>query len=74
MTFFRGGWCHCCNLHLSELRLTEQQLRELGFDIWFISIDKPELLLVSVNDLEIGYTVYSNAALNAIRSFLSTEF
>jgi len=59
---------------LSELRLTEQQLRELGFDIWFISIDKPELLLVSVNDLEIGYTVYSNAALNAIRSFLSTEF
>jgi len=59
---------------LSELRLAEQQLREVGFDVWFISIDKPELLLVSVNDPEVGHTVYSNAALNAIRSFLSTEF
>jgi hypothetical protein len=56
------------------LRLAEQQLREMGFDIWFISIDRLELLLVSVDGPEVGYTVYSIAALNAIWSFLSTEF
>ena len=69
LTFFRGGWCPYCNLHLSELRLAEEQLKEMGFDIWFISIDKPELLLESLDDPDIGYTVYSDSALNATRAF-----
>ncbi len=69
LTFFRGGWCPYCNLHLSELRLAEKQLKEMGFDIWFISIDKPELLLASLDDPEIGYTVYSDSSLDATRAF-----
>ena len=69
LTFFRGGWGPYCNMHLSELRLAEKQLKEMGFDIWFISIDKPELLLESLNDPDIGYTVYSDSALSATRVF-----
>ena len=69
LTFFRGGWCPYCNMHLSELRLAEKQLKEMGFDIWFISIDKPELLLESLDNPDIGYTVYSDSALNATRAF-----
>ena len=69
LTFFRGGWCPYCNLHLSELRLAEKQLKEMGFDIWFISIDKPELLLESLDDPDIGYTVYSDSSLSATRAF-----
>lgn len=69
LTFFRGGWCPYCNIHLSELRLAEKQLEEMGFDIWFISIDKPELLLESLDDPDIGYTIYSDSALSATRAF-----
>jgi len=69
LTFFRGGWCPYCNMHLSELRLAEKQLKEMGFDIWFISIDKPELLLESLDDPNIGYTVYSDSSLSATRAF-----
>lgn len=69
LTFFRGGWCPYCNLHLSELRLAEKQLKEMGFDIWFISIDKPELLLESLDDPKIGYTIYSDSSLDATRAF-----
>lgn len=69
LTFFRGGWCPYCNLHLSELRLAEGQLKEMGFDIWFISIDKPELLLASLDDPDIGYTIYSDSSLDATRAF-----
>ncbi|MFC1701481.1 peroxiredoxin-like family protein [Pseudomonadota bacterium] len=69
LSFYRGGWCPYCNLHLSELRLAEEQLKAMGFDIWFISIDKPELLLASLDDPDIGYTVYSDSALNATRAF-----
>ena len=69
LTFFRGGWCPYCNLHLSEMRLAEKQLEEMGFNVWFISIDKPELLLESLADPEIGYTIYSDSSLDATRAF-----
>lgn len=69
LTFFRGGWCPYCNLHLSEMRLAEKQLKDMGFNIWFISIDKPELLLESLDDPAIGYTIYSDSSLDATRAF-----
>jgi peroxiredoxin len=69
LSFFRGGWCPYCNLHLSELRLAEKQLKEMGFDILFISIDKPELLLESLDEPDIGYTVLSDSSLDATRAF-----
>jgi peroxiredoxin len=69
LTFFRGGWCPYCNLHLSEMRLAEKQLKDMGFNIWFISIDKPELLLASLDDPDIGYTIYSDSSLDATRAF-----
>ena len=69
LTFFRGGWCPYCNLHLAELRLAENQLVDMGFNIWFISIDKPELLLESLDDPDIGYTIYSDSSLEATRAF-----
>ena len=31
LSFFRGGWCPYCNLHLSEMRMAEKQLRNMGF-------------------------------------------
>ena len=69
LTFFRGGWCPYCNLHLSEMRLAEEQLESMGFDIWFISIDKPEFLLASLDDPDVGYTIYSDSSLSATRGF-----
>ncbi len=69
LTFYRGGWCPYCNLHLSEMRKAETELKEKGFDVWFISIDKPELLYESLKNPEVGYTIYSDAELSATRAF-----
>lgn len=69
LTFYRGGWCPYCNLHLSEMRLVEEQLTAMGFEIWFISIDKPELLYESLDDPDTHYTIYSDSSLDATRSF-----
>jgi len=69
LTFFRGGWCPYCNLHLSEMRLAEEQLKAMGFEIWFISIDKPELLYESLDEPDVAYTIYSDSSLDATRSF-----
>jgi peroxiredoxin len=69
LTFFRGGWCPYCNLHLAELRKAEAELDQMGFDIWFISVDKPELLYESLQQPDIGYVVLSDAKLEATRAF-----
>lgn len=41
---FRGGWCPYCNMHLSELRHVIPQLRDMGYDLLFLSNDRPEQL------------------------------
>jgi peroxiredoxin len=69
LTFFRGGWCPYCNLHLAELRKAEADLREMGFDIWFISIDRPEQLYASLDQPEIEYEILSDSSLEATRAF-----
>ena len=69
LSFFRGGWCPYCNLHLAELRKSGSQLQNMGFDIWFISIDRPELLYESLEQPGIAYTILSDSGLNATRSF-----
>jgi peroxiredoxin len=69
LSFFRGGWCPYCNLHLAELRKAESELSEMGFDIWFISIDRPEQLYASLDQPDIGYKILSDSKLEATRAF-----
>jgi len=68
LTFYRGGWCPYCNMHLAELRTTEAELTEMGFDVWFISPDKPELLAEG-KDSEFGYRLLSDPGMNAAQAF-----
>jgi peroxiredoxin len=69
ISFFRGGWCPYCNLHLAEMRKAEVDLKGMGFNIWFISIDQPELLYESLQDPDIGYIILSDSKLSATRAF-----
>lgn len=68
VTFYRGGWCPYCNLHLAELRKSEVELREQGFDVWFISADRPELLYESLSE-KVDYQLYSDGSLKAAETF-----
>jgi peroxiredoxin len=69
LTFYRGGWCPYCNLHLAEMRKAEAELNQMGFDIWFISMDRPEKLVDSLEQSELAYTLLSDASLEAVRAF-----
>ncbi len=76
---FRGGWCPYCNMHLSELRTVMPELKERGFDILFLSNDRPELLYSSLQretqeDIDgLDYVILSDAELNAAMA-LGTAF
>ena len=72
---FRGGWCPYCNMHLSELRTVIPDIQAMGFDVLFISNDRPELLYSSLKDQTrediegLAYTILSDAELSAASAF-----
>lgn len=69
ITFYRGGWCPYCNLHLSEMRHAEAEIEKMGYDIWFISVDQPSVLEASLEEPDLKYRVLSDSDLDAIRAF-----
>ena len=76
---FRGGWCPYCNMHLSELRTVIPEIREMGYDVLFLSNDRPEILYSSLKqetqeDIDgLDYLILSDAEINAARA-LGTAF
>ncbi|MDA3932894.1 MAG: peroxiredoxin-like family protein [Gammaproteobacteria bacterium] len=69
LTFYRGGWCPYCNMHLSELRKAEAALQAQGFQVVFVSADKPELLYDSLSVEDVSYQLYSDAPLQVAQAF-----
>jgi peroxiredoxin len=67
--FYRGGWCPYCNAQLSDLHLVEPKLRKSGFEIVFLSTDRPELLYTSLKATDIHYTLLSDSHLDAAKAF-----
>ncbi len=73
------GWCPYCNMHLSELRHVIPQLRESGFDVLFLSNDRPDQLYSSLKmetqeDIDgLDYVILSDADINAAKA-LGTAF
>jgi peroxiredoxin len=67
--FYRGGWCPYCNAQLSDLHLVEPKLRKSGFEIVFLSTDRPELLYASLKATDIHYTLLSDSHLEAAKAF-----
>jgi len=73
LTFYRGGWCPYCNAQLAQMRKAEKQLVDLGFDVYFISADKPEFLIESIRDKDlkksISYTLLSDPSMQVAQDF-----
>jgi len=69
ITFFRGGWCPYCLTQFSQLREIEQQMADLGADIWFVSPDKPELLSFGDPGADANYQIFSDTNLSAAKQF-----
>ena len=67
--FYRGGWCPFCNRQLSELRMIETDLVNMGFEILFISADREEILKPSLKDQTLDYVLLSDNEMEVARDF-----
>ncbi len=69
LIFYRGGWCPYCNTHLASLRKAEPELVAMGYEVLFMSTDRPELLYSSLKELGINYTLLSDSKMQAAEAF-----
>lgn len=69
LIFYRGGWCPYCNAHLAALREAETELKQMGFEVLFLSADRPEKLYASLKEPAPGYTLLSDSRMQAARAF-----
>ncbi|MHC4266028.1 MAG: peroxiredoxin-like family protein [Planctomycetota bacterium] len=69
LIFYRGGWCPYCNTHLGQLKQIESQVLDLGYQIVAISPDRPSELKVSLDKIEMNYTLLSDSSADAAKAF-----
>ena len=69
LIFYRGGWCPYCNAQLASLHEIEPKLSAKGFEVIFVSSDRPELLYTSLKAQDIHYTLLSDGELLAAQAF-----
>lgn len=69
VTFYRGGWCPYCNVHLGKIQSVEREVRDLGFQVVAISPDTPEKLAESLSKQALTYTLLSDSAMDVTRAF-----
>lgn len=67
--FYRGGWCPYCNQHLADLKKIEEDIADMGYQVFAISADRPELLKETKDKNELSYTLLSDSPMKATKAF-----
>jgi peroxiredoxin len=60
LVFYRGGWCPYCNLQLSGLVNSEEEIIKLGYQIVAISPDDYKNITPTINEGKVKYNVFSD--------------
>jgi len=69
LIFYRGGWCPYCNTHLGQLKQIESQILDLGHQIIAVSPDRPSEIKISLDKIEMNYTLLSDNTADAAKAF-----
>lgn len=67
--FYRGGWCPYCSRHMAALQQIEDEILEIGFQIVAISVDQPEFLKQTMEEIQPDYLLLSDSPALAIKGF-----
>ena len=69
VTFYRGGWCPYCSRQLMAYLPLEEKLVGLGYDLLFISPDRPEVSKKHLMDADFDMTLLSDSDMEIARGF-----
>jgi len=69
LIFYRGGWCHYCNLQLQEYQQHLEDFKRRGVDIIAVSVDKVEQAAKTVEQKQLGFEVVSNPDADVLKLY-----
>ena len=69
LIFYRGAWCGYCVKHLAELNTIKDEVKELGYEMFGITVDQASKLKESDIQATNEIPVYSDADLDVIKGF-----
>jgi len=69
VTFYRGGWCPYCSKQLMAYRDVENRLLDMGYEVIFISPDRPETSAAHLGDGDFEFTLLSDSEMIIAKSF-----
>lgn len=69
IVFYRGAWCGYCIKHLADLNDIKDDINDLGYTIFGISVDQVSKLKESQTKSETEFPVYSDANAELITAF-----
>ena len=69
LIFYRGGWCPYCSRHMAELQQIESQIVDIGYQIFAISVDRPEVLKETLSEQELSYSLLSDSPADVMKAF-----
>lgn len=69
VTFYRGGWCPYCSRHLMAYRDYEDRLVDLGYELVFISPDRPEVSRGHLEGSDFRMTLLADSDMSIAKDF-----
>jgi peroxiredoxin len=69
VTFYRGGWCPCCNIQLRAYEAALPQIKALGASLVAISPQLPDSSLSTAETNALTFPVLSDVGNHVARSF-----
>ncbi len=67
MVFYRGGWCPYCNIQLSAIAQSEDEILALGYQIIGVSNEDFQNIVPTVEKDKIKYSIYSDPGSKLMR-------
>jgi peroxiredoxin len=69
LIFYRGEWCTICMRQLRGLQGILEELTNAGYQLLAVSPDKPEELVITIDKVQLTYTLLSDSDASAIQAF-----
>lgn len=69
LVFYRGGWCPYCSRQLASLRIIEDKLIQMGYQLIALSPDSPQRLKEEAHDAGFKIQIFSDQYFEVTQAF-----
>lgn len=69
LIFYRGGWCHFCNLQLQDYQQHWSEFEQMGVPVIALSVDTQDNAAATVKQKDLSFEVLSNPGAEVLEAY-----